>query len=288
MSNRIFASPLAKRIAQQNAISLEHITGSGPYGRIVKKDIEQALSQPRASFAPSAQASSQPSGYDLIPNSTMRATIAKRLTQSKQEIPHFYLSIDCNMTNINNMRRELNALSDGEYKISVNDFIIKASAFAMQKVPEANCAWSDEGIMRYHAQDIAVAVALDEGLITPVLRDCGNKGLKAISNEMKSLASRAKDGKLMPEEYTGGGLSISNLGMYGVTQFNAVINPPMACILAVGATEERVIVVDGEMVVAPMMTVTLSSDHRAVDGALGARLMQAFKDVIKHPSQLLL
>ena len=294
---RIFASPLAKRIAAQNHIMLENLTGSGPYGRIIKKDVESAIQKIPSNHAQISPQDKQNLdkhridggiNYDLIPLNTMRKTIAKRLVQAKQEIPHFYLSIDCHMDKILAMRQELNNISDGSYKISVNDMIIKATATAMKDVPDVNCAYSDDGIMRYHHQDIAVAVAIDGGLITPVLRHVGERGLKDISTDMKNLATRAKEGKLLPEEYSGGGMSISNLGMYGITNFSAVINPPMACILAIGATEERVIANHGKIEIAQMMTVTISTDHRAVDGALAAQFMHVFKKIIENPSHLLL
>ena len=220
----------------------------------------------------------------------MRKVIARRLAESKQMVPHFYLTIDCNIDNLLTMRKELNQRGaiDGSYKLSVNDFIIRAAALALKKVPDANVSWTDAATLRYHSADISVAVAVKHGLITPIVRNADSKGLAAISVEMKDLAGRAHDGKLAPEEYQGGTFSISNLGMLGIKEFSAVINPPQGAILAVGAGEQRPIVIDGALSVATVMSCTLSCDHRAVDGAIGAKLLNAFKGLIEDPVTMLL
>jgi pyruvate dehydrogenase E2 component (dihydrolipoamide acetyltransferase) len=284
--SRIFASPLARRLAREAGLDLSTLAGSGPHGRILRHDVETAKSQPRAA----AQAKPQlPQGaaYEAIPNSTMRKTIARRLSESKQTVPHFYLSVDLDLDTLLKIREDLNARAEG-FKLSVNDFVIKAAAAALRKVPAANASWTDEAILRYSTVDISVAVATPSGLITPVLRDADKKGLAQISNEMKALAEKAKGGKLMPEEYTGGGFTISNLGMFGITSFSAIINPPQACILAVGAAEKRAVVKGNALGIATMTTVTLSVDHRAVDGVVGAEFLAAFKRVMEDPLCLLL
>ncbi|TNE42661.1 MAG: pyruvate dehydrogenase complex dihydrolipoamide acetyltransferase, partial [Alphaproteobacteria bacterium] len=241
---------------------------------------------------PQAVAQVLPQGdYDEIPLDNMRKIVAKRLTESKQTVPHFYLSIDCEIDKVLALRRELNAKSpegDKGFKISVNDFIIRASALALKRVPEANSSWTDTAILRHHHADIAVAVAIEGGLITPIVRQAENKGLSTIANEMKDLATRARDRKLKPEEFQGGTFSISNLGMFGIKEFSAVINPPHGAILAIGAGEERPIVKDGALAVATMMTVTLSCDHRVVDGAVGAQFLAAFKGFIEDPLTMML
>jgi pyruvate dehydrogenase E2 component (dihydrolipoamide acetyltransferase) len=297
---RIFASPLARRMAQQAGLDLSGVSGSGPNGRIVKKDIEGALAggavTPAAASAPSAPAAAPvptaaPDGFepafDFEPANNMRKVIAQRLTESKQTVPHFYLTVDCEIDTLLTLRKELNSRSD-DYKISVNDLIIKASGVALRRVPAANASWAGDGIKRYHSADISVAVAIEGGLITPVVRDAGGKGLEAISAEMKDLAARARDGKLMPEEYQGGTFSISNLGMFGIKQFDAVINPPQGAIMAVGAGEQRPVVRNGALAVATVMSVTLSVDHRVVDGAVGAEFLAAFKKLIEDPMTMLL
>lgn len=304
---RLFASPLARRMAEQAGLDLGQITGSGPNGRIVKHDIEQAIAGGTGKAAPAAapapvaaiQAPAPSLGaapspdvpglpdFDEIPNTNMRKVIAKRLTESKQFAPHFYLTVDCEIDALLNVRKELNAKLDGE-KVSVNDLVIKASAQALKKVPAANASWTDEAIRIFKSVDISVAVAIDGGLITPVIRGAQNKGALDIAREMKDLASRARDGKLMPEEYQGGTFSISNLGMFGIKDFCAVINPPQGAILAVGAGEQRPVVKDGALAVATVMSCTLSVDHRVVDGAVGAEFLAAFKKLIEDPLTMLL
>lgn len=296
--DRIFASPLARRMAQQAGLDIAMVTGSGPNGRIVKRDIEAALAAgvpataaPEPAAAPAAAPAPMPEGvepaFDFEPANNMRKVIAQRLTESKQTVPHFYLTVDCEIDTLLALRKDLNSRSD-DYKISVNDLIIKACGVALRRVPAANASWAGDGIKRYHTADISVAVAIDGGLITPVIRDAGGKGLEAISSEMKDLALRAREGKLMPEEYQGGTFSISNLGMFGIKQFDAVINPPQGAIMAVGAGEQQPVVRNGALAVATVMSVTLSVDHRVVDGAVGAELLAAFKKLIEDPMTMLL
>ena len=299
---RIFASPLARRMAEQAGIDLRSITGSGPRGRIVKADVEKA---PKGAAAPAGKAaapvaagpvSSGPGArqladllkmpYRLEPLSGMRRTIARRLTESKQTVPHFYLTIDTEIDELLSLRKRLNDKS--EVKISVNDFVIRAVALALKKVPTANASYDESGMMYYEHADISVAVATPNGLITPIVKQAESKGLTQIASEMKDLAARARDGKLKPEEYQGGTFSISNLGMYGIRQFEAVINPPQGCILAIGMGEQRPVVKNGQIVPATVMTCTLSVDHRAVDGAVGAEFLQAFKGFIDDPLTMLL
>ena len=294
---RQFASPLARRMAQQAGLDLSALRGSGPHGRVVKRDIEMALSggapavsAPAAAPAPAVSAEAQPfePEFELQPLSSMRRTIAQRLTQAKQSIPHFYMTVDCEIEALLALRKTLNDKADGSYKLSVNDLIIKACGVALRKVPAANASFTDEGLKLYKSADVSVAVAIDGGLITPVIRDAGNKGLETISNEMKDLAARAREGKLQPEEYMGGTFSISNLGMFGIRQFDAVINPPQGAILAIGAGEQRPVVKDGALAVATLMSCTLSCDHRVVDGAIGAEFLAAFKGMIEEPLNMLL
>ena len=291
---RTKASPLARRMAQQAGIDLTNVNGSGPQGRIVKADIEIALGKaPVAAAAaptPAAIASSTVSSTE-IPHTTMRKVIARRLTEAKQQIPHFYLSMDCEVDKLLAMRKEFNdkaANEDLGYKLSVNDFVIRAAALALRKVPDANVSWTDEVLLKHNVVDVSIAVAIEGGLITPIIRNTDQKGLAAISTEMKELAGRAREGKLAPEEYQGGTFSISNLGMFGIREFAAVINPPQSAILAVGQSEERPVVRDGALAVATIMTVTLSVDHRAVDGALGAQYLAAFRGLIEDPLTMLL
>ncbi len=284
---RIMASPLAKRIALEKNIALAGIAGSGPHGRIIRDDVLGALSnnvisKPTASIH-GARALAESS---KIPHTMMRKVIAKRLSESKQTVPHFYLNIECNLDKLNIMRNEINA-NTSEYKLSINDFIIKASAMSLKLVPEANASWSDEAIIQYHNIDVAVAVALDEGLITPIIRNTDQKSLSAISLEMKALAAKAKASKLTPEEFQGGGFSISNLGMYGIKNFNAIINAPQSCILAVGASNQQAVVINNQISIATIMQVTLSSDHRVVDGAVGAKFLHEFKKFIENPMLML-
>jgi pyruvate dehydrogenase E2 component (dihydrolipoamide acetyltransferase) len=303
--SRIFASPLAKRLAQQNGLDLSRVVGSGPHGRIVKSDIEKAAASGGAKAAPApAAAKGLPSApavpgtpafgepeFDLHPHSMMRKTIARRLQESKQFVPHFYLTIDCEIDRLLKVREEVNAGAPkegkGAFKLSVNDFVIKACAIALKQVPAANASWSDEGVKMYKTSDISVAVAIPNGLITPIIRRAEDKRLSDISNEMKGLAARAKDGKLKPEDYTGGGFSLSNLGMFGIKDFAAIINPPQGCILAVGAGEQRAVVKNGQLAVATVMSCTLSVDHRVVDGAIGAEFLSAYKKLIENPLAML-
>ncbi len=301
--DRVFASPLARRMAKQAGLALDAVTGSGPHGRIVKRDIEAAL----AGGAPAAPSAAAPAvapaappaieapgmpAYTELPHSTMRKVIARRLSESKRDAPHFYLTVDCDIDALLATRKELNdgspADGPGAYKISVNDFIIRAAALALRKVPAANASWTDEAIRLYQSADVSVAVAIPDGLITPVIRAADSKGLADISREMKDLAGRAREGKLMPEEYQGGTFSISNLGMFGIKEFAAVINPPQGAILAVGMGEQRPVVKDGALAVATMMNCTLSIDHRVVDGSAGAEFMAAFKALIEDPLTMLL
>jgi len=301
--SRVIASPLARRMASQAGIELAGLTGSGPNGRIVKADIEAAIAggapsaAPAPAAAPSGVAQAAPTTaeklpfepeFELEPLSSMRKTIARRLTESKQNVPHFYLTVDCEIDALLQLRKTLNDKSDGAFKISVNDLVIKAAAIALRRVPKANASWTDEGVKLYKSADISVAVAIEGGLITPVVRRAETKGLETISTEMKELSARARDGKLGPEEYQGGTFSISNLGMYGIKEFSAVINPPQACILAVGAGEQRPVVKDGSLAVATVMSCTLSVDHRAVDGAIGSEYLSAFKRLIEDPLSMLL
>ncbi len=282
---RIFASPLAKRLSKQRDIPLNSIKGSGPRGRILKIDVDnfdiKKIENPSLNNLES-------NNFEIVKNSTMRMTIAERLVKSKNEAPHFYLSLDCNIDELLKVRKTLNSRSNDEYKISVNDMIIKASSVTLLKVPKANASWENENTKYFSSTDISVAVAIEGGLITPIVKNVQLKGLLEISNDMKNLASKAKDGKLQPEEYIGGSFSISNLGMYGIKEFSAVINPPQGCILAVGSGEKRPVVIDDEISIATIMTVTLSCDHRVVDGAVGAEFLSEFKNLIENPSLLLL
>lgn len=294
---RIAASPLARRLARESGIALERITGSGPRGRIVKADIDRAIASGVAGEGAMAVGGGlhagmgqdfPPASGQSVPHSKMRQIIASRLSESKQTVPHFYATLDCHLDALLSLRKEINEIDDS-LKLSVNDFIIRASALALKQVPEANVSWTDEGMIHYDLADVAVAVATDSGgLITPIVRAADRKGVAAISLEVKDLAARARQGKLLPEEYQGGSFTVSNMGMFGIREFSAIINPPQACILAVGAGEPRPVVLDGALAVATVMTVTLSCDHRAVDGAVGARWLGAFKALIEHPVRLIL
>ncbi len=308
--DHVFASPLAKRMAQQAGIDLKSLKGSGPHGRVVKADIDRALSGGAPARPPAAVPAVAPTppaampvpsapppvagmpAFDEVPVSQMRRVIARRLAESKRDAPHFYLSVDCRIDALLKLRADLNGRAPkegpGAYKLSVNDFVIKAAALALIKVPAANAMWTEQGVRRFKSADISVAVAIPDGLITPIVRGAENKGLAAISAEMKDLAERARAGKLRLEEFQGGTFSISNLGMYGIREFYAVINPPQACILSVGAGEQRPVVKDGALAVATVMTCTLSTDHRVVDGAIGAEFMAAFKKLIEDPLQMML
>jgi pyruvate dehydrogenase E2 component (dihydrolipoamide acetyltransferase) len=302
--DRIFVSPLAKRMAKQAGIDLAALKGSGPHGRIVKHDIEAAMAggaPARAAAAPGAapapMVASGPGAkqmadmlgmaYTQQPLSKMRQTIARRLTEAKQTVPHFYLTVDCRIDELLRVRKELNSRFEN-VKISVNDFVIRAAALALKQVPAANASWDDSGILMYEHADISVAVATPNGLITPIVKAAETKGLSGISSEMKDLAARARDGKLKPEEYQGGTFSVSNLGMFGIKDFAAIINPPQGCILAVGAGEQQPVIKDGAVAVATVMSCTLSVDHRVVDGAVGAEFLAAFKKLIEYPAAMLL
>ena len=306
---RVFSSPLARRLAKEAGIDLSRVTGSGPHGRVVARDIDEAksgkgLKPAAAAGAPAAGGGAigapamsdqqilalyDEGAYESVPHDSMRRTIAQRLTAATNSMPTFYLTVDCDLGKLNAAREEINAAAgknaDGKplYKLSVNDFVIKAMAIALQKIPEANVSWTEAAMLRHKHSDIGVAVALPFGLITPIIRQAEVKTLSAISNEMKDLAARAKAKKLKPNEYQGGTSSVSNLGMYGIKDFTAVINPPQSSILAVGTSEDRAVVRNGQIVAASMMSVTLSCDHRAIDGALGAELITAFKKLIENP-----
>lgn len=284
-SSRLFATPLAKRLAKQMDIDLSLLKGSGPNGRILKFDVENYKGDKKFN---TNQVSISNDTSEIVKNSSMRKTIAERLVKSKNEAPHFYLSIDCNIEELLKARSSINNMSNGEYKISVNDMIIKAASATLIKVPKANASWENENTRYFKNTDISVAVAIEGGLITPIVKNVELKGLQEISQDMKVLAQKAKEGKLMPEEYVGGSFSISNLGMYGIKEFSAVINPPQGCILAVGAGEQRAIVINNQISIATMMTVTLSCDHRVVDGAVGAEFLSKFKEFIENPSLMLL
>ncbi|MFQ5970684.1 MAG: pyruvate dehydrogenase complex dihydrolipoamide acetyltransferase [Alphaproteobacteria bacterium] len=297
---RIFASPLARRMAQEAGIDLAQVKGTGPHGRVVRADIEAfqvaapAVAAPALAPAPVARAPAteipmvgEPE-FELVPHTTMRKIIARRLTEAKQTVPHFYVTMDCEIDRLLEIRKELNDRADGAYKLSVNDFVIRTAALALRQVPAANASWSEEGTKRYLRADISVAVAIEGGLVTPVIRAADAKGLREISQEMKELSGRAREGKLLPEEYQGGTFSVSNLGMFGVREFGAIINPPQGCILAVGAGEKRSVVKDGALAIATVMSCTVSVDHRVVDGAVGAEFLAAFKKLIEDPLAMLL
>jgi pyruvate dehydrogenase E2 component (dihydrolipoamide acetyltransferase) len=299
---RTFASPLARRMAKQAGLDLGALKGSGPNGRIVKADIEAALQKP-AQAAPQAAAAAAPAPvsrpatpltalHRLVPHSSMRKVIARRLTEAKSTIPHFYVSMDVEIDALIRLLSDLNAKSpkDGPdtYLITINDMVIKASAATLRRVPTVNAAWTDDGMALFDDVDISVAVAIPDGLITPIIRRADQKGLATISREMKDLAGRAREGKLKPEEFQGGGFSISNMGMFGVSEFAAIINPPQSAILAVAAGQKRPVVKNDSLAVATVMTCTLSVDHRVVDGALGARWLREFKRIVEDPLSLLL
>ena len=321
-SGRVFASPLARRVARDGGVDIAGVQGTGPHGRIIERDVRAAIANPSkpaaaaqqpaaAAPAPAAPAAAAPApkpagagdeqvrkmfpagSFEEVPHDGMRKTIARRLTEAKQTIPHFYLSADCELDALMALREQINGSApkdkDGKpaFKVSVNDFIIKALALALKRVPEANVSWTDAAMLKHKHADVGVAVSIPGGLITPIVRAAETKTLSTISGEVKDMASRAKSRKLKPTEYEGGTTAVSNLGMFGVKNFQAIVNPPHATILAVGAGEKRVVVKGGEPKVATVMTVTLSTDHRAVDGALGAELMSAFKDFIEPPRSML-
>ena len=285
---RVFASPLARRIAAQNNLSLQAIKGTGPNGRIIKFDVETALSTPASPTAPATAMPSQAKEERFVPHSAMRRTIAARLTESKQQAPHFYLTVDCEIDALLAARKSMNDMAAEGVKISVNDMIVRAAAQALMKVPDVNGSYEAEGCRYFADADICIAVALEGGLVTPVIPAAQDKGLAEISQISKQLASQAREGTLPPEAYAGGSFTISNLGMYGIREFAAVINPPQGAILAVGAGEQRAIVKNCELAIATVMSVTLSADHRVVDGALGAQWMQVFKGFIENPVTMLL
>ncbi|APO74729.1 pyruvate dehydrogenase complex dihydrolipoyllysine-residue acetyltransferase [Rhizobium etli 8C-3] len=309
---RTFSSPLARRLAKEAGIDLSAIAGSGPRGRVVKSDVEAAVADGGVKAAPVAVAQQaaaapapakgapeeavlklfEPGSYELVAHDGMRKTIARRLVESKQTIPHFYVTVDCELDALLALRAQLNDSAPRKdnapaYKLSVNDMVIKALALALRDVPDANVSWTENNMVKHKHADVGVAVSIPGGLITPIVRKAEGKTLSVISNEMRDLGKRAKDRKLKPEEYQGGTTSVSNMGMMGVKDFAAVVNPPHATILAVGAGEQRVIVKKGEMAIATVMSVTLSTDHRCVDGALGAELLQAFKGYIENPMSML-
>ncbi|MER8978141.1 pyruvate dehydrogenase complex dihydrolipoamide acetyltransferase [Mesorhizobium sp. M0870] len=313
---RTFASPLARRIAREAGVDVSAVTGTGPHGRVVKADIDAAIAgggaKPAAKAAPAGAPATAPAvkamsddqvlklfeagSYDLVPHDNMRKTIARRLVEAKTTIPHFYLTLDCELDALLALRTQINAAAPVKktdkgdapaYKLSVNDMVIKAMAMALKAVPDANASWTESAMVKHKHADVGVAVSIPGGLITPIIRHADEKTLSTISNEMKDLASRARSRKLKPEEYQGGTTAVSNLGMFGIKDFAAVINPPHATILAVGAGEERAVVKNGEIKIATVMSVTLSTDHRAVDGALGAELLVAFKRLIENPMSML-
>jgi pyruvate dehydrogenase E2 component (dihydrolipoamide acetyltransferase) len=310
-SGRIFASPLAKRLAKEAGIDIARVEGSGPHGRIIARDIDTAKSgkglrapgaAPVAAGAPSIAPTMsdrqilslyEEGAYELIPHDSMRRTIAQRLTAATQSMPTFYLTVDCDIGKLVAAREEINAAAPKDkegkpaYKLSVNDFVIKALALALQRVPEANVSWTETAMLRHKHSDVGVAVALPFGLITPIIRQAEAKPLSAISNEMRDFAARAKAKKLKPNEYQGGSTSVSNLGMYGIKDFTAVINPPQSTILAVGTGEERAVVRNGKLEIATIMSVTMSCDHRAIDGALGAQFITAFKTLVESPVMMI-
>jgi pyruvate dehydrogenase E2 component (dihydrolipoamide acetyltransferase) len=309
-AGRVFASPLARRLAKTAGIDIGRISGSGPHGRVIARDVETAKSGGVALRAPAPVAPGiapplapsddkiralfEPGSYEVVPHDNMRKIIAQRLVLAKQTIPHFYLTVTCTIDKLLAAREDINVTApkgtDGKpaYKLSVNDFVIKALALALVKVPDANVTWTESGMLKHKHADVGVAVAIPGGLITPVIRQADTKSLGAISSEMKDFAARARARRLKPEEYQGGTSAVSNLGMYGIEEFAAVINPPHATILAIGAGEERPVVRDGKIVIATQMKATLSTDHRAVDGALGAQLLAAFKTFIENPTAMLL
>jgi pyruvate dehydrogenase E2 component (dihydrolipoamide acetyltransferase) len=305
---RIFSSPLARRLAKEASIDLARITGTGPHGRVIARDVEGAKSgkglkapatAPGApSIAPSMTdqqilALFEPGSYEIVPHDGMRRTIAQRLTAATQTIPTFYLTIDCDIGRLLDAREQINASAPKDkekkplYKLSVNDFVIKALAVALQQVPNCNVSWTEAGMVKHKHSDVGVAVAMPGGLITPIIRNAESKSLSQISNEMKDLAARARTRKLKPQEYQGGTSSVSNLGMFGISHFTAVINPPQSTILAVGASEERAVVRNGKVEAAHIMSVTLSCDHRAIDGALGAELIGAFSRLVENPVMMM-
>jgi pyruvate dehydrogenase E2 component (dihydrolipoamide acetyltransferase) len=308
-ASRIFSSPLARRLAKEAGIDLGRIAGSGPHGRVIARDVEGAKSG-KGLKAPAAAPGAAPAiapamsdkqilalfeegSYEIVPHDNMRRTIAQRLTAATQSVPTFYLTIDCDIGRLLDAREQINAAAPKDkekkplYKLSVNDFVIKALAVALQQVPDCNVSWTEGGMVKHKHSDVGVAVAMPGGLITPIIRNAETKSLSTISNEMKDLAARARTRKLKPQEYQGGTSSVSNLGMFGISHFTAVINPPQSTILAVGASEQRAVVRNGKVEAAHMMSVTISCDHRAIDGALGAELIGAFRRLIENPVMMM-
>ena len=300
---RFFASPLAKRLAEQNSLDVALIGGSGPHGRVIRRDIEAALASGNSKAAPVVAAAIAPTTpaltaddpvmaympeYEAMPNSSMRKIIATRLTGAARDIPHFNVNVDVEIDELLRIRKQLNSRDGADYKISVNDFIIKAVALTLKLQPDCNVTYTDEAILKFKRQDVAMAVAIDGGLITPIIHDAGNKGLRAISETAKELAQKARLGKLMPEEFQGGTFTVSNLGMFGVKSFNSIINPPQGGILSVGAGEQRAVVKDGALTIATMMTLTLAVDHRCIDGATAATFTKELKGILEAPSLLML
>ncbi len=299
--NRVFASPLARRIAADKGLDLSAVAGSGPRGRIVKRDVENAVPGAKPAAAASAPAAAQAAPitvddpvfanmpeFEAVPNSTMRKVIATRLTDSARDIPHFNLTVDVEIDKLLAMRKELNGHEGADYKISVNDFIVKATALALTRVPECNVAYTDDAILQFKQVDMSIAVAVEGGLITPIVKDAASKGLATLSNEIKELAAKARDGKLAPEEFQGGTFTISNLGMFGVKGFNSIINPPQGGILSVGAGEQRPVVKDGALAIATVVTLTVAVDHRCIDGTTGAALIKELKAIIENPISMML
>lgn len=307
--DRIFSSPLARRLAKMEGVDISQVSGSGPHGRVVKRDIDKAVSEgtgkapasgaSAAAAAPAATAATPPAGidaamlsllpeYEAVENSGMRKTIAKRLTASARDIPHFNVSADIELDALMALRKELNGREGADYKISVNDFVIKAVALTLKRQPDCNVSYTDDAILRFNRADISMAVAVEGGLITPIIKDAGAKGLATISAEAKELAGKARDGKLQPQEYQGGTFSISNLGMFGVSSFNSIINAPQGGILSVGAGQQRPVVKDGALSIATVMTVTLAVDHRCIDGAAAAAFVKEFRGILEDPLQLML
>lgn len=308
--DRTFSSPLARRLAKMEGIDISQVSGSGPHGRVVKRDIDKAVSEGTGkasasgasaapAAAPAAAAATPPAGidaamlsllpeYEAVENSGMRKTIAKRLTASARDIPHFNVSADIELDALMSLRKELNGREGADYKISVNDFVIKAVALTLKRQPDCNVSYTDDAILRFNRADISMAVAVEGGLITPIIKDAGAKGLATISAEAKELAGKARDGKLQPQEYQGGTFSISNLGMFGVSSFNSIINSPQGGILSVGAGQQRPVVKDGALSIATVMTITLAVDHRCIDGAAAAAFVKEFKGILEDPLQLML
>ncbi|WP_135077902.1 pyruvate dehydrogenase complex dihydrolipoamide acetyltransferase [Terasakiella sp. SH-1] len=306
--DRIFSSPLARRIAANEGLDLSAVSGTGPRGRIVKRDVDAAIAAGTGKAAAPAADKPAPKAvaaesntlsvddpifkllpeFEAVPNSNMRKTIAKRLTESARDIPHFNLQVDVEIDKLLSLRKELNARDGADYKISVNDFIVKATSLALSRVPDCNVAYTDDAILKFKQVDMAIAVAVEGGLITPIIKDAASKGLATLANEAKDLALRAREGKLSPEEYQGGTFTISNLGMFGIKSFNSIINPPQGGILSVGAGEQRPVVKDGALAVATVVTLTLAVDHRCIDGAAGAALIKELKALIEDPIALML